>query len=132
MRRTSMDGYPGMAQAYVTAPLQYMIPMTEKPRSYALGPPAGVPVRTSRYAEHTLPIRDGRAALPELSLDRQGFTLQRPVSTGRNFYDEAELRAVSFPEIERLVAAVTGAVKVLVFDHNLRSSAVVGDDANGV
>jgi hypothetical protein len=127
-----MDGDAASSLAYVAAPLQYMIPMAEKPRSYAFDPPAGVPIRTSRYAEHTLPVRDGRAMVPDLSLDEQGFLLLRHRSAVRDFYDAAQLKTAYLPEVERLVAAATGAVKVLAFDYNLRSSAVASDDANGV
>jgi len=37
-----------------------------------------------------------------------------------NFYDEQEVQAVYYPEVERLVQAVTGAAKVVVFDHTRR------------
>jgi len=37
-----------------------------------------------------------------------------------NFYDEHEVEAVYYPEVERLVQAVTGAAKVVVFDHTRR------------
>jgi hypothetical protein len=127
-----MDGDRTNGLAYVTAPLQYMIPMAEKPRSYAFRPPAGVPVRTSRYAEHPVPIRDGRAVVAGLSLDAHGFALLRHRSAVSDFYDAGQLKAVYLPEVERLVAAATGAVKVVAFDHNLRSSAASGDHANGV
>ncbi|HTO81796.1 MAG TPA: CmcJ/NvfI family oxidoreductase [Methylomirabilota bacterium] len=127
-----MDGDRTNGRTYVTAPLQYMIPMAVKPRSYAFPPPAGVPVRTSRYAEHPVPVRDGRAVLGDLSLDGHGFALLRHRSAVTDFYDAAQLKAVYLPEVERLVAAATGAAKVVAFDQNLRSSAVAGDNANGV
>jgi len=127
-----MDGDRTNGLTYVTAPLQYMIPMAEKPRSYAFAPPAGVPVRTSRYAEHPVPVRDGRAVLGDLSLDGHGFALLRHRSAVTDFSDAAQLKAVYLPEVERLVAAATGAAKVVAFDHNLRSSAVAGDNAKGV
>jgi hypothetical protein len=41
-------------------------------------------------------------------------------SAVRDFYDEDELRRVYYPEAERLVAEVTGATRVLVFDHTVR------------
>jgi hypothetical protein len=89
-------------------------------------------MRTGRYAEYKLPICDGRPMQPELSLDRQGFALVRDRSAVRNFYDETEVRAVYYAEVERLVAQATGAAKVLVFDHTLRSAAVATRNADGV
>jgi hypothetical protein len=37
-----------------------------------------------------------------------------------DFYDEAEVRRVYFAEIDQLVKDVTGAAKVIVFDHTIR------------
>jgi hypothetical protein len=42
-----------------------------------------------------------------------------------DFYDEEELRSVYYPEIERLVKEVSGASRVMIFDHTVRS----GDEA---
>jgi len=127
-----MDGDARNGLAYVAAPLQYMIPMAEKPRSYGYNPPAGMPARTSRYTEHMLPIRNGRPLVSDLSLDKQGFAFLRHCSALTDFYDEAQVKTLYYPESEQLVAAATGASKVVVFDHNLRSSAALGDDAKGV
>ena len=41
-------------------------------------------------------------------------------SAVRDFYDEDELGRVYYPEAERLVAEITGATRVLVFDHTVR------------
>jgi len=40
----------------------------------------------------------------------------------KDFYDAEELRDVYYPEMERLIAAQSGAVRVHVFDHTLRTS----------
>lgn len=37
-----------------------------------------------------------------------------------DFYDEAEVRAVYYLEVEQLVKQTTGGTQVLVFDHNVR------------
>jgi len=89
-----MDGDRTSGLTHVTAPLQYMVPMADKPRSYAFQPPAGVPIRTSRYAEHLLPIRDGRAVLGDLSLDAHGFALLRHRTAVTDFFDAVQLKAV--------------------------------------
>ena len=60
----------------------------------------GWPGRSRRY---TVPIRDGRLIINELSLDKQGFFLLRNQSAVADFYDEQEVRAVQYPEVERLV-----------------------------
>src|SRR5205809_3879373 len=48
-----------------------------------------------------------------------------------NFYDVQEVQAVYYPEVERLVKAITGAAKVLVFDHNVRCAPMAKRGENG-
>ena len=42
-----------------------------------------------------------------------------------DFYDEAEIRRVYYPEMEALIKAESGAKRVVMFDHTLRTA----DDA---
>jgi len=105
---------------YVEAELHYLVDTGEKPAIYLYPPPPGISQRTGRYATSTVPIHDGRALLPQLSLDKQGFLLQPHETKVVNFYDEQEVQAVYYPEVEQLVQTVTGAAKVVVFDHTWR------------
>jgi hypothetical protein len=77
------------------------------------------------YAEggrrsRSVTIRDARALQRQLSLDVQGFELRHHETAVSNFYDPAEVRAVYYPEVERLLKTVTGATRVLVFEHDVR------------
>src|SRR5712692_6853747 len=108
---------------YVEAVLNYPVDTGEKPVIDLYPPPPGIPQRTGRYTTATVPIRDGRAILPQLSLDKPGFLLQRHETRVVNFYDEHEVQAVYYPEGERLVQAVTGTAKVVVCDHTWRCAA---------
>ncbi len=104
----------------VETSLNYLIDAAEKPVTYTYRPPDGTPARTGRYTKFAATIRDARPLLGELSLDKQGFVLVRQHSAVKDFYDDAEVRAVYYPEVERLVRESTGAVRVHVFDHNVR------------
>jgi hypothetical protein len=117
---------------HVEASLNYLAPDSEKPVNYMYRPPEGVPARTGTYVKHTMPIYDARAILEELSLDRQGFALVHQQSKVRNFYDEQEVRAVYYPEVARLVKDATGAIKIHVFDHNVRNREMAKRGENGV
>jgi hypothetical protein len=64
-------------------------------------------------------IADGRGA--KLSLDENGFELVPHATAVRDFFDEAEVRRVYYPEVEKLIGRVSGATRVVVFDHTLRS-----------
>ena len=104
----------------IQADLNYLIPMAEKPRNYTYEPPQGVAQSNARYAAHRLSIHDARPIADALSLDEEGLVLVRHHSAVTDFYDEAQLRQIYYPEAERLVAAATGASRVLVFDHTIR------------
>lgn len=107
---------------YVEASLLYLVHTGEKPVTYSVAP--GAPHRsahTGRYEERSVRIHDARPIAANLSLDREGFLLLEHRTRVRDFYDEAELRSVYYPEMERLVKDVSGASRVLVFDHTLRA-----------
>jgi hypothetical protein len=78
--------------------------------------------RTGKYQEQKVPIYDGRAIADQLSLERQGFIFVHHETQVKDFYDETEVRAVYYPEIEQLVKQTSGAKRVVVFDHTLRSA----------
>lgn len=103
--------------------LYYLRPMAAKPHRYNYEPPPGVPESNAVYDPHTCAIRDVRTVADQLSLDAEGVKLLPHRSRVRDFYDEAELREVYYPEAEALVAEATGASRVLVFDHTIRRRA---------
>jgi hypothetical protein len=129
-RRNVMDVRWDDQLSHVTAMLNYLQPTDSKPVAYAYEPPPGTPWRTGEYVDRSVRIRDARPILAGLSLDEQGFAVTRSPSEVANFYDEDEVRAVYYPEVERLVRTLTGAARVLVFDHNLRNAvkAAAGED----
>jgi len=68
----------------------------------------------------TVPVYDARTIAGELTLDRNGLAFLREASAVTDFQDPDQIETVYNPEVERLVKAVTGASRVLVFDHTLR------------
>jgi hypothetical protein len=67
-------------------------------------------------------IRNARLALDRFALDRDGFRFVRHDTKMRDFFDEDEIRRVYYPEMEALVKAESGASRVVVFDHTLRTA----------
>jgi hypothetical protein len=104
----------------VRGELTYLAKMTERPRTYTYDPGPGIPRSNLELETHTTPIHDMRPVAHAVSLDREGFALVESGSAVYDFYDEAELRGVYCPEAEKLLAAVTGGTRVLVFDHTIR------------
>ena len=119
-----MDGLAVADLRSVVAPLNFLVPMAEKPVAYNYEPPPGVPVRTGASEEHQVPIRDARPLIGRLSLDKEGFVLLRQQSAVKNFYDEDEITSVYYPECERVIKEATGAARVVAFDHIVRNAAM--------
>jgi hypothetical protein len=68
-------------------------------------------------------LRNGRHL--DFMLERDGFHFIRHDTKVTDFFDEAEVRRIYYPEMEALVKAESGAARVVVFDHTLRTA----DDA---
>jgi hypothetical protein len=127
-----MDGLAATDLKSVVAPLNFLVPMVEKPVAYNYDPPPGVPIRTGKSEEHQVPIRDARPLIGQLSLDKQGFVLLHHQTAVKNFYDEDEIKSVYYPECERVVKEATGAARVVAFDHIVRNAAMAALDGSGI
>ena len=115
-----LSGEDNRAEESVEALLNYIAESGEKPVYYAYEPPPGIPRQTGQFSSQSVPIRNGRALLDELSLDKQGFELVNHETSVSDFYDRDEVQRVYYPEIERLLKDATGAAKVVIFDHQVR------------
>jgi hypothetical protein len=104
----------------VEAALLYLEPSSEKPRSLEFEPPPGVPRTTAVYREHKVAIRDVRPVASTLSLEREGFQLLTAPTGVRDFNDEESIRTRYYGETISLLEELTGASKVVVFDHTIR------------
>src|SRR5262249_60471022 len=69
-------------------------------------------------------LRNGRPYADGFALERDGFRFVHHDSKVADFYDEDEIRRVYYPEMEALVKAESGASRVVVFDHTLRTPEV--------
>jgi hypothetical protein len=88
--------------------------------------PGGTDVRTGGKPDpRRVTIRNGRRQASEFTLERNGFHFVRHDTAVSDFFDEAEVRRAYYPEMEALVKAESGASRVIVFDHTLRTA----DDA---
>ena len=82
--------------------------------------PNNIRRRSSGTAElRAVEISNGRDA--DLSLEGNGFELVEHRTAVKNFFDHDELKTVYYPELERLIEARSGASRVVIFDHTLRS-----------
>lgn len=104
----------------VAAGLRYVEATGEKPRSLEFDPPPGVPRTTAVYREHTVEIRDVRPVASTLSLEREGFQLLTAPTSVTDFADEEAIRTRYYAETISLLEELTGASRVVVFDHTIR------------
>ena len=100
----------------------------EKPYAYAGPPPAGVPQKSGEYRNYAIPITNARPFADQLSLDAEGVAVVRSPGAGGDFFDEAQTLALGHPETADLVRQVTGASRVVVFDHTLRRNSPDASD----
>ena len=77
--------------------------------------------RTGVVEEKTMPVRDGRPLRETFDIETHGFEFVDHPTKMVDFFDEAELKSVYYTEVEELVKQRTGAYRVHVFDHTLRS-----------
>ena len=114
-----------VADGSLTATLNYYLDNGEKPytTTSALG---GLDVRSGGGQDpRKVLLRNGRQETKDFTLDRNGFRFIPHATKVANFFDEAEIRSTYYAEMEALVTAETGASRVVVFDHTLRTA----DDA---
>src|SRR5204863_6165983 len=67
-------------------------------------------------------VRNARLAGDKFALDRDGVRFVPHDTKVRDFFDEDEVRRIYYPEMEALVKAQSGASRVVVFDHTLRTA----------
>jgi hypothetical protein len=110
-----------VAEAAVTAAIPYTANTGEKLVNETYGPNNIRRRRTGTHELRPMRIHDGRALAGELSLERNGFVLVEHKTRVTDFFDPEQLKAIYYPEVERLIQAVSGASRVVLFDHTLRS-----------
>ena len=107
--------------AMVTAGIPYTINTGEKLVNETFGPNNIRRRRTGMHELRSMSIRDGRPVASELSLDEHGFVFVEHKTRVKDFFDPEELKAIYYPEVVRLIKDVSGASRVVLFDHTLRS-----------
>ena len=108
------------APLMVEAQLMFAEHSNDKPYAYVGTPPEGVPETRGDYRPHSVHIENARPIAARLSLDVEGLAVARHVSAVGDFWDEAQTLALGHPETAQLVQHVTGASRVVVFDHTRR------------
>src|SRR6202049_3788824 len=113
---------PEIAPVSIEATLNYVVNTGEKIFTQPGGPGA-TDVRSGGTKDaRRVAIRNGRPHAGDFALERHGFRFASHDTGVGNFFDEDEVRRVYYPEMEALVTAESGASRVVVFDHTLRTA----------
>jgi hypothetical protein len=101
--------------AYSTTPEDGSKPftMTNKPH-----PDSGLKQRNWEFASHEIKIRNLRGKEDSVTLDKNGFQFGVHPSKHKAFVNDADIEAEYYPESVQLLKEVTGASRVVLFDHS--------------
>lgn len=115
-----LDGWEQLP--HVEARLGYLAP-GDGPVEVRVYPPSSTCSNVRpESAPRQVPIYDGRSIAGSLRLDAQGFELHAQPTRFSDYYDAAAVHARYYPEVSELMRSLTGALDVIVFDHNVRSA----------
>jgi hypothetical protein len=106
----------------IEATVNYLLDTGEMPVTYVAVPGSADTRSSSTLDPRRVAIRNGRPQADQLILDRNGFRFVRHDTKVADFYNEDEVRRVYYPEMEALVKRESGASRVVVFDHTLRTA----------
>jgi hypothetical protein len=108
--------------AAIEATLNYVVDTGEKIFTETAAP-GSLDVRSGGQQDpRRITIRNGRPHAGNFALDENGFRFVRHDTRVVDFFNEDEVRGVYYPEMEALVKAQSGATRVEVFDHTLRTA----------
>jgi hypothetical protein len=106
---------------YVEADLNYSVRTAEKPVSETYGREGLERRYIGRFEKQRVRIADARPLADKLHLETNGFELVEHTTRMKDFFDIEELRTVYYAEMRALIARQSGATRVHIFDHTLRS-----------
>ena len=105
----------------VTVGIPYTVDTGEKLVNETFGPNNIRRRKTGTHELKQMAVQNGRLLADRLSLEEHGFVLIEHKTKVADFFDAAQLEAVYYPEVEQLIKVTSGASRVVIFDHTLRS-----------
>ena len=106
---------------HVNASIRYTVNTGVKPVSLSRTLGGRIEYRNCRFAEHVVKVRNGRGKARDFIFDKHGFVFVSHTTRVKDFFDRQEVETGYYPEADALIKRVTGAYRVHVFDHTVRS-----------
>ncbi|CAK5262030.1 unnamed protein product [Mycena citricolor] len=80
----------------------------------------GQPITNVAFKEHAVKIENIRGREADVSLDRTGFQFFREPTKFQDYSDDTAIEREYYPESIELMKRLTGASRVVLFDHTIR------------
>jgi hypothetical protein len=113
-------GGPAMLKS-VTVEIPYTVDTGEKLVNESFGPNNIRRSRTGTDDKREKTVANGRPFADGFSLDENGFVFVEHKTKVADFFDAGQLKTVYYPEVKQLIKTMSGASRVEIFDHTLRS-----------
>ncbi len=124
---SSVGREPLALENAVAGTLNFTLSVDGQSEWYIHNPEPGIIERAPQSNPRRVPVYNARLQYPELSIEQAGFQLGRHQSNGVDFGDDEIIRSHYYLEMEKLVGRITGASRILAFDHNIRSNSVTAE-----
>ncbi|KAJ6555128.1 hypothetical protein DFH09DRAFT_1365821 [Mycena vulgaris] len=112
-----------------TAALNFFVPPKDGARAYQNATPVpGVQERNFTIDVHDVQIQNLRGNESAATLDTTGFQIYKHPAKHTSFTSDAEIEKEYYPESIQLIKRLTGANRVVLFDHTIRRRRPGEDD----
>jgi hypothetical protein len=125
VRKEKIMNAPDAAMGQTMANIPYTHNTGEKLINETFGPGNISRRNTGQIEPRAMPVENGRPRAASFKLEINGFVFVEHRTAMKDFFDEQELKTVYYREVEELIKRESGAHRVVLFDHTLRS----GDQA---
>lgn len=108
----------------VTTNISYFVPPVDGSRAYQTvnaNSATGIRDRNWKNVDQETTIENLRGKEADITLDTAGFQLFNRPSQHKSFANDAEIENVYYPESVQLIKELTGASRVVLFDHSKSS-----------
>ena len=106
---------------FVEADMNYIVDDGIPPVRYVDWPEEEHKAHRPAYETRRMRVENGRTCGVDFTLPTRGFRFLAQTPAIEDFYDEEEILRVYYPETEALIKQQSGAKRVYVFDHTLRT-----------
>ena len=110
-----------MTPDHVSAPIRYTVNDGVKPVSLSRTLGGRIEYRNCTFDERVVKVHNGRRKVDDFIFDKHGFVFVRHETRVADFFDRQKVECDYYPEADSLIKQVTGACRVHIFDHTVRS-----------